>query len=233
MKTLAKLAILVAVLAFCLPAYSEILIYEYSSNGDYYGRRNGVWEVEIEDDRGYLVIEVMYNTDGTIELNQALYIEYWGDNEGKWFRVVESGFDLEIERVEYGGEVQWLFLERDVEETEIHLMTIAGKAYNQDIGKEDKREVATKLNGYDLEVQRDPMAERFYCEMEEVTAALHSRWTKYANDDEKGLAQNYAATVQYVKDELQKQGYQEVTELFAVLLDSILSPTWYTSWWDL
>jgi len=228
MKFSAKLAIFVILLVFCLPAYCEILIYEYTTNGDYYGRRNGVWEVEIEDDKGYLVIEVMYNVDGTIELNQALYIEFWGDNEGKWFRVVESGFDLEIERVEYGGEVQWLFLERDVEETETHLMTAEGRAYEQDIGKEDKREVATKLNGYDLEVRRDPLAERdFYCEMEEVTVAIHSSWTKYANDGEKGLAQNYAAAVQYVKDELQKKGYQEVTNPFAVLLESILSSTFF------
>jgi len=225
------LAIWVIVLAFCLPAYSEILIYEYTTTGTYYGRRNGIWNVEIEDDRGYEVIEVTYNADGTININQALYIEYWGDNDGKWFRVVESGVDLEIERVEFGGEVEWLFLDRDIEDTEIHLATLAGKAHDRDIGKEDKREVATKLNGYDLEVRRNPLAERdFYCEMEEVTVLLQSRWTKYANDDEKGLAQNYAAAVQYVKDELEKRGYQEVTEKFAVLLDSILSSTWSSFW---
>lgn len=213
MKTLAKLAILVVVLAFCLPAHAEILIYEFKGDEYNYTRRNGVWEVEIRKETGYVVIEAIYKQDGTIDFfNQAEWMGYWRDNEGKWF--VGGQADFEIERVEYGGDVEWLVFERDVEGAYTHLMTAAGKARNRDIGKEGEREVATKWEGYDLELYQGQM--HFNCEMDEVRAVeLNSAWTKYANDDEDGLAQNYAAAVQFVKDYLEEKGYQPVVGQFS------------------
>ncbi len=208
------LTTLTVVLACCIPGYAEILIYDFTTTGREYDRHENTWDVALEDDKGYLMMEVAYDPDGRVSLSQAIYIEYGEGAEGKWFyEAPAAGFDLKIERVDHNGDIEWMFLERDVDATEVHLLTVTGRANESNIGVGEPREVATMLRGYDIELEGTPGAGGdLRCEMEEGTVGLNQKWTRHANDSEKGLGQDFAATVQYVRDYLQKKGYVEVAE---------------------
>jgi hypothetical protein len=205
-------------LGVCLPSYGEILIYKYTETHYEYDRRGGTWEVEKATGTGYFLLEVTYNEDGTITVDNWQSIQYWKDEEDtKWFEVYEEFVELEIEKVEYKGKVEWLFLYDYVNENSTRLLMTPGKAYNKDIGGEERREVASILKGYFLDfIENDPAEGDLDREMSQIRFTLHSVWTKYANREDnvetgkiEGLDGDYDATVEFIKEYLEGKGYEE------------------------
>ena len=208
MRTLARLAVLVVVAALCLPAHGEILIYTSSGSGTWYHLAgDGTGEVDKETDKGYVVLDVTYNEDGTITVNEAHSIRYWKDNDGKWYEQDELE-ELEIVRVPDGTKVQWVIVEKGAEDGSAWIVLLAGKASEQDIGAAENQEVAKSLKGYIL---RD---ETYDGERElsmRKMSLKYSGWTKWANDPDGGDGDILAAKG-YIEDYLEGKGYEEALD---------------------
>ena len=210
MRVLANLSIVVVTLFLSLPAHGEILIYKYTATGYAYNRWPDHGEVETEKETGFLVLDVIYNEDGTIaSVDSAKAIAYWKDGKDKWFHQEDT--DTQIDRIGYDGKVQWVLWEQHTGEYGADVLLVTGKAYEKDVGKEDKREVGTKLKGSFLECEHEeePGEPEAEFSIVQLTFSLQSKWTRHANDDEKGLGQDYDATVEFVKEYLEGKGYEE------------------------
>jgi len=190
-KTLAKLIMLLAVLAICMPAYGqgdlEILIYAQTHNcwEAWEVEDNGFdWRINKEHITGFLVLMVVYDseTGEIIAIEDAEQIEYWRDGRDKWYEQFDEGFI--IERVDVGDEVIWVLeqLDGDSEPNPWGgMLMIRGRARDMNIGlgRDEKREVARVLNGYILYIDLGMGIEKSMCTM---SIRLLKRWTGLANE---------------------------------------------------
>jgi hypothetical protein len=166
MKTLAKFVMLLVVLAFCLPADGEILIYTktmkcfgaegYTVDGDPW-----VWDW-VGDERvtGFLILDVVYDGNDLVYIEDAEQVEYWREGRDKYYEQWGEWFELErIElpgRTEWAPRIVWWVLENwwlDEDETYEHAGFVMhrGKAKMGNIGlgwrRADQKEVAPALQG--------------------------------------------------------------------------------------
>jgi hypothetical protein len=211
MKASGKIAALLAVLGLYLPSYGEILIYKFSETDTYFQQNGGEWQVRKEANRGYVFFEVDY-ADNTITQGEA--IGYGKGAAGKWFQSTPA--DLELVRVDSGGQVQWVLMEKQIESAAEdavrgQFVMAAGRARNRNIGVGENREVAGTLAGYILE-DADRDAGRSI-QMSKLTLTLYPSWTSWANGDgpDEGH-QDFDATRQRIKEYLIDKGYTEETE---------------------
>jgi len=225
MKTFAKLVMLLVVLAMCLPAQGEILIFSKSMNCFWAeGELNdGVDWYYAGEERitGFLILEVVYDYDGKpVEIAQAVQVEYW--REGWMERFFEQDEeDFIIERIEVEGPwgrpiVYWVLDSIDnPAEDEVCAVMVRGKAAMSNIGlgwtAEQRREVASSLTGAALvleifEGEPDEIEKAICC----VTWRLQSWWTRLANHPDVGDQSFEYAEWYIVKDWLLWLGYEEI-----------------------
>ena len=200
MKTLAKLVMLLVVVALSVPAYGEILLYRSIEKDTYFRYEAGEWKVEKEKNKGYIVLNVDYAT-GTIE--DASAISYWkGDKGNKGYNV--GVVDLELVIVD-AKRKSWVILEKIADPEELSIIMMAGNAKDTNIGTGQKREVARSLKGYILD-DDTPDPDRSL-QMSTISLRLYSKWTKWFNNPA-GPNQDFNLSVQEVIDYLEDKGYQ-------------------------
>jgi len=215
MRTLAKLVMLLAVLAICMPAYGqgEIDILIYAKTMDCWEAWwDGDWDTDEDKITGFLVLEVLYDPEtGEIQdILDAEQIEYWKDGRNKWYWQIEEEFL--IERVEVDGEVIWVIeyiLAEDDDEAQILMVRGVPKDMNIGLGRdaEDKREVARILKGYSLYLYISEGVEKEMCT---ITWRLQQRWTRLANHEDECDGDFECAIFDIVKAWLEDRGYDEV-----------------------
>ena len=218
MKTVTKLAMLLTLLAICMPAYGQgeidILIYAKTINcwEAWEVFDNGAdWEIDEEHITAFLVLEVLYNPDTgeILDILDAEQIDYWKVRRDKWYEQFEEEFI--IKRVDVGDEVIWVLeqLDGDTEPEWGEILMIRGKARDMNIGlgRNEKREVARTLDGYILYLYLDEGVEKSMCTM---SIRLLQRWTVLANDPDVGDSDFEYAIFDIVKDWLERRGYDEV-----------------------
>jgi hypothetical protein len=210
MKTLAKLVVLLILLGVCLPAYGEIIIYSFTNTNSHYNNDSeSGGDVGSETEKGYIILEVTYNEDGTIaSIDNATRISYWKEGSDKWYEQMDIG-ELSLERIVYGSndsKVRWMVYQ----EGDGSMLILTGRAYDKNIGAAENRKVATTLKGYNL--WHDDLGDgSFEFGIEKITLTLKTTWTKHANDDE-GLNQDFDAAVDYAIAYLDGKGYDEYVE---------------------
>jgi hypothetical protein len=218
MKAVSKLAMLLAVLAICIPVYGQgevdILIYAKTIKcwEAWEVEDDGVdWEIEEEHITAFLVLEALYDdlTGEILEILDAVQIEYWKDGRDKIYG--SFGEEYIIERVDVGDDVIWVLeqLYGDTEPEWGEILMIRGKAKDTNIGlgRDEKREVAKRLNGYILYLYLDEGVEKSMCTM---SIRLLQRWTRLANDPDEGDSDFDYAIDEIVGAWLTKRGYEEL-----------------------
>ena len=211
MRTLVKLVMLLAVLAICMPAYGqgEIGILIYAKTMDCWAAwYDGDWDGDEDHITGYLVLEVVYDGDEIVAIEDAEQIEYWRDGRDKWYW--QRGEEYIIERVELDGEVIWVIEWVHAEEVEdAEIFMIRGKPKKMDIGfgRDEKREVARVLKGYYLSLYLGMGVDKEMCT---ITWRLQQRWTKCANDPDECDADFECAIYEIVKYWLERRGYDDL-----------------------
>lgn len=202
MKTLTKLAMLLAVLAICIPASADILTYKKTLKcWDAFYIGSDLWDIGGSRVRGYFVLEVNYNPDGTLaEVVGSAQIDYWRDREdGKLYEVFEHSFD--IIRVADNRSVVWVLVEESADEGDITLIILRGRARGADIGNDADNEVARQFKGNHLFY----LGDGDYMGTCGWSLRLYKKWTQWSNEDGDDLD----AAVNNIEAWLAWKGYAE------------------------
>ncbi|MCK4784851.1 MAG: hypothetical protein KAV87_13950 [Desulfobacteraceae bacterium] len=202
MKTLAKLVILLAVVALSVPAYGEILLYNIKEKEICdYEYEGGQWEIRVGSGRGYLVLDVDFLTGTIVE---ATSIGYWKEKGGtKWYDA--DPINLELVVVD-AKRKSWVILEKIATPDKHAILMVAGTVKSTNVGSGQNQEVAKSLKGYNLNDETNGPSPEL--EMDSLSLKLHSKGTKSFNDP-LGINGNFNDSVQEVVDYLESKGYQE------------------------
>jgi len=204
MKMFAKLVMLLVVLAFCLPADGEILIFNKTMRGFFaegeLSDPNDIespldWDAGEETLSGYLILEVEYDANGLIvDIGDAVQVEYWMEGIHGYYAQFWHYFEverIEVETLYYGDVVYWVLTDSFNEGFEmVYLMMVRGgnpwmlptDIYNW----EELREIVFVLNGSALWFHLDwdgyslVEAEK---EIYDVSLYLNFWWTWMANGE--------------------------------------------------
>lgn len=209
MKMLSKSAIVLAILAVCLPAHGEIIIYRKTMKCLMASEEDGLWDVDEGIYRGYLVLDVTYDSNGAIsEIQAAEQIYYESIGRNKWFWQEEHWFQFAGIDLERG--FLWVLMEKDSDEGGGEILVITGKAKDTRIGlgKDEPREVAKAIKG---DILADWIIGEGIVQMCTISLRLQSRWTKRANDENEGDQDFEYAVFDIVKAYLENRGYRHLT----------------------
>ena len=195
MKMMAKFVMLLAIVTICLPAQAEIVIYAKTIKcWEAWEADPNVFNVDEYTVKGYLVLDVSFNLDGTVdEINGAAQIEYWKEGRDKWYSVNE---EIWSGRRIANGNAGWVLQRMNNQETDqTDAVMLRGLAKYTDIGfgRNEKREIAQTLNGYGLYNLDD-------LRMCVWTLRLQSQWMKWSNQDEDDIETTVGHIVEYLED---------------------------------
>ena len=209
MKALVKLLMLLAILAICTPVYGQgdnaILIYAKTMRCfEAYEVGDDIWEVFNGMYKGFLVLDVFFDNGEIDGINHAFQIDYWRDDEGKWYLM--EFYDLDYERIEFDGKVWWVLEELDIETGPdgVQVMLLNGQTKNigVGIGRNVKFEIPHILQGSIIEFFPTEPYKLVCCE----SLKLLSRWTRQANDPNRG-DRDIKRAVQQIREWLERRGY--------------------------
>jgi hypothetical protein len=216
MRTSAKLVMLLAVLAIYMPVRGEILIYSKTMNCfEATETVSGQWYVYDGLRKGFLILDVEYDQGEIVGINQAVQIEYWKDDEGKWF--LQDYHKFGYERIVYNGAV-YLVLEESYVDGEISFLMLRGKTKvkNVGLGKDAQAEVPRLLEGSVIEYyDTDYIYKRTCC----AKLRLLSHWTRRANDPDIGNQDFGYAEYDIVKEWLTRHKYDDSDQIDGVIDD--------------
>ncbi len=209
MKTLAKLVMLLAVLSTCMPAQGEILIYAKTLKcfeateiaPDY-------WDVYDGSRKGFLILDVEYDQGKIVGINQAVQVEFGKDYDGKWF--FQNYHEFGSERIVYNG-VVYLVLEEFYTNEELLIFTFRGKTKDMNIGlgRDEKREVPRRLEGFIIENYDVDFLYKRICS---ASLRFLNRWTQQANNPDIGNQDFEYAEYDIVKEWLISRRYMEAED---------------------
>ncbi|MHC4221388.1 MAG: hypothetical protein ACYST9_03125 [Planctomycetota bacterium] len=202
-----KVLTILIVLAFSLPCYSEVLVYKYSDQIDFFDLTEIIesndtnypdiynWDVLIKSRlKGYLVVNVDYND---LSIDNAVLIAYWRNSKSASQANPKGKFQetIEIENLELvkATEIKnknrkyyrWVFVDTQNLEDSPGILMLSGKARIQDIGLQpgQKREIAKSMKGYVLGDSTKAGEQTGELRMGKVAARFDKKWTKIANLD--------------------------------------------------
>jgi len=213
MKTLAKLVMGLAVLAVCLPADGEILIYSkimtsFEAEGQPIPDDGTDWAVDDARRTGYLILDVEYVDGQIVAVHNAVQIEYWREAWERYYRQIDHEFG--VERFQVDGVVYWILEELSEEEGGLRFVILKGKARNANIGLgwAVQREVPYVLDGALLHrVSLDGYVYKRACS---VSLRISLWWTRLANHPIIGDGSFEFAEQDIVKAWLERLRYREV-----------------------
>jgi hypothetical protein len=204
-----KLAMLLVVLALCLPSYGDILIYKVTIAGRAISEDEDGASIGSGTIRGYEVVDVNVADVNNPVIEDDALIVYGKDDDGDKLQVnvenviaEEDGYiQLEMEKAGH-----WAV---GVEVESFTDAVLIGKAKEIDIGfgKTEKRIVAKSLTGHGI-LWGDPISEEGLIGSGKVTAELKTDWTKDANEEETAFDDVVAGIQDYLTD----KGYEDITE---------------------
>ncbi len=202
MKMMTRFVMLLAIVTICLPAQADILVYAKTIKlWEAWESEPYVFNINDWTIKGYLVLDVSFNEDGTLEgIQSAEQIEYWKEGRDKWYTVNKENFNLRT--IDYGN-IGWvLYQVINNSENEADTTMLRGTAKYTDIGlgRDTRREIAQTLSGLGLFNERD--VDFGWCEW---TLRLQQNWTKWSNQDEDDIE----ATVDNITGYLEDRGYIE------------------------
>jgi hypothetical protein len=211
METMKKFLIVPFFLAICIPANGEVLIYKKTIKGIDCDALDEQWEILEKNNRGYLVLEVTYDygeEEETIDIVNAVQIDYFKDGQDKWYEVDEHSFG--IIRADYNGKVLWILTESQIDQgVGIEILMLRGPAVDSKIGlgKDEPREIPKRLQGNNLSDQHLSLSH--VIDTWSILLRLHSQWTKIANNP-KRMNGNFDDVVADIKVGLIDKGYEEL-----------------------
>jgi hypothetical protein len=217
MKMATRLTMVLAVLAICLPADGEILIYSKTMTsfevvGEEIPGNGPEWDWAMDSGRrtGYLVLDVDYEDGEIVEIYDAVQVEYWREGPDKYYRQIDHTFD--VNRVEIDGVVHWVLEDLTEEPGGLRFMIVEGRTRTTNIGLgwAMQRPVPTVLQGAFL---RSASIEGYiYRRACCVSLRLNFWWTRLANHSAIG-GQNFEFAEQdIVKAWLGRLRYEEVED---------------------
>ena len=194
-----KLAMLLFVLALCLPSYGDILVYKVSIASKAIVIDEDVAYIGGETTKGYLVVDVDFTNAEEPDIDSSALVLYGKDLDG-FKRQVNMGdmtHTYNQDPMEKVGK-NWavgVWASREIGE-----MVVIGKATWRDIGfgKLEKRIVATSLTGHGI-WRYDPIKGIPLMSSGTVKADLQSNWTKAYNEDGGTDFDDVVADIQNVK----------------------------------
>jgi len=205
MKTLAKLVMVLAVLALCLPAYGDVLVYKISIKASGFDINAG--EAGKVKARGYLVVDFDLTVladmqSGDSEELDAELVLYGKEGGYKWRKtVVVDTFDITFVEVGNRSKPHTVAeMEVDVREGTV-VAILAGPDKSTDIGLSRKYYVPAGLKGSAL-VSGDS-----YMGSGKISVKLDSTATKDAN---LYLGGDSDDTVEGLEDYLQDKGHEPI-----------------------
>ena len=219
MKTLTRLTMVLAVLAICLPADGEILIYRktmtcFEVEGEEVIGNGPAWDWAMYRGwpRGYLILDVNY-VDGQIaQIDNAVQVEYWVEEGHKYYRQIEHTFD--VNRVGTDGAVYWVLEDLTAEPLDgLRFMIVRGRTRNTNLGLGWGllRPVPSVLRGAFLRrASSDTYVYRQVCYS--MSLRVHWSWTRRANSAIGGDQDFGYAEWDIVKTWLERLGYEEVED---------------------
>jgi hypothetical protein len=212
MKVVVKLLMLLAVLVICIPAHgqgdSTILIYAKTMKCfEAWEIRDGIWDLFSGTYKGFLVLDVFF-LDGEIDgINGAIQIDYWKDDDGKWYST--DFYELDYERIMFEGEVWWVLEELDIEiePDGVQVMLLNGQTRNINVGlgRDTRFEAPSVLQGSIIEFFPDEPYKLVCCE----SLKLLPNWTRRANNPDKGDGDLKYAVYNIVGAWLERRGFEQ------------------------
>ena len=186
MKKLAMLAMLLLVLALCLPSYGspsgDILVYKVSIASKAIVIDEGVAYIGSETTKGYLVVEVDFTDAEEPAILDSALVLYGKDDEGDKVQVNLGNTIYTYNQDPMEKARNWAVAVRAGSEG-LGSMVAIGKATWRNIGfgAANKRIVATHLTGHGI-LSNDPINNIRLTGSGKITATLQSNWTKDYNE---------------------------------------------------
>jgi hypothetical protein len=189
-----------------MPAQGEILIYTKSMNCfEAMETDPGIWDVYDGSRKGFLIIDVEYDLGRIVGINQAVQLDFWKNDYGKWYSQYHHNFDYE--RI-VDKDTVYLVLEDFYTDEDLLIFMFRGKTkvMNIGLGKDEKREIPRSLEGSIIEYYDvDFLYKRMCC----ASLRLSSNWTRQANDPDIGNQDFEYAENEIVKYWLLRHGYND------------------------
>jgi hypothetical protein len=208
MNITSKSAIIFLLLAICMPARSEILIYKKTLKCLTASEDDELWDVEYEIEKGFLVFDVGYDPNGAItSIHDVDQIDYERSGRNKWYYLRDPWFDFARTEIEKG--ILWVFMEKDTDSIEGEILVMTGKAKDKKIGlgRDEPRGVAKTIKG---KILADWITGEGILQICTISLRLHSGWTKRANDADQGNQDFDYAVSDIVMAYLDDKGYQYI-----------------------
>ena len=196
MKILAKLIVIIFMLAICLPAEGEILIYSKISDGFEAGGVETSYSIESiftefewnageRTYRGYLLLDVEFNSDNQLAaINRAAQFDYWKDGENRYYE--QRQLDFNVERIQVDEQVFWTLTDINTpQDDQVEIFMVSGSAGLNNIAmisSPNNKEIPLLLKGTYLEYLQNTDTSPAYIEKKiySVTLRLNSWWTRVA-----------------------------------------------------
>ncbi len=196
MKILAKLIIVLTMLAICTPAEGEILIYNKICNGF---RAEGLetpdpndpnftgfeWNAGEWTSRGYLLLDAEFDSDNQIILiNKAIQIDYWRHGQRKYYEQTQLNF--KIERIDVGEFVYWILTDINTpQDSQVVILMLRGTATINNIAmssSQNYKAIPLILEGSYIEYldSIDYSSASIYNKIFSVSLRLNTLWTRVA-----------------------------------------------------
>lgn len=183
-------------LAICCSAQGDILVYNGSRTTSYAQNDNPVDSMGTDKAKGYFILDVTYTNGEITAVNNAAYVEYGKDENGKWADV--NLFDFTVERFESNDTVQYAFVVGENTMSGISMLIIHGQAVSQNIGNADPNEAPKKMNLNYMEYEADDSVN-----VTSGSLKINSSITKDANANNATIEEVYDS----IREAIEDKGY--------------------------
>ncbi len=204
-----KLVMLLAVLALCIPAYGEILVYKTKAK---------ILAYEYDDPEklketytGYMVLDVnLDDTGGLLEIEDKVDIWYW---KGSKYYLVDYTFELDLWLLDLGSPWVvlsdfWSYLYIPIPPDEGYFGQIwavtSGKGRETNIGNGEKRRIAKSTKGHCL-CEQDGES---FLGSGTVSSRLSTKFTRIGNRANE-CDGDFEDTVDAITEYLEGKGYED------------------------
>lgn len=205
MRNWKETIIILVILLICVPVNGEVFVYNTITK-EFTAKEEEVqpWgEISEVENRGFFIIEPIYNEDGSIEyIRKATEIRYRTIGEYQWYWFEEHEFD--IAQVNLGNRLLWILIDKDYESGS-EILILEGQTSNNRINNTTReiRRIPRKMEGnYLSDLDNEGRTIRTI----EMTMRLNTEMTYIANDENLGN-QEFDYVLDVICENLKNEGY--------------------------